>query len=62
MRELYASKGFICEEIVVDHSSPSSLLEALFLGYGFATSLATSRKVDPYTTPFIQEFKKRINS
>ncbi len=61
MRELYASKGFTCEEIVVDHSSPSSLLEALFLGYGFATSLAIKRNVDPYATPFIQEFKKIMN-
>lgn len=58
MRELYASKGFTCEEILVDHSSPSSLLEALFLGYSFATALAISRNVNPYTTPFIQEFKK----
>lgn len=57
MRELYSAKGFTCEEIVVDHSSISSLLDALFLGYSFATELAIERGVAPYTTPFIQEFK-----
>ncbi len=62
MRELYSSKGFTCEEILVDHSSPSSLLEVLFLGYAFATSLAINRNVHPYTTPFIQEFKKIMNT
>lgn len=62
MRELYEARGFICEEIIVDHSSPSSLLDALFLGYAFATSLATLRDVNPYTTPFIQEFKKRMSN
>lgn len=58
MKDLYSSKGFVCEEILVDHSYPSSLLEALFLGYSFATALAIHRNVNPYSTPFIQEFKK----
>lgn len=57
MKELYSAKGFTCEEIVVDHSSISSLLDALFLGYSFATELAIGRGIAPYTTPFIQEFK-----
>lgn len=60
MRELYGAQGFVCEEILVDHSSPSSLLDALFLGYSFATALAINRGVNPYTTPFIQEFKKKM--
>jgi glucose/mannose-6-phosphate isomerase len=62
MMSLYSSKGFACEEILIDHSSPSSLLESLFLGYAFATALAINRNVDPYTTPFIQEFKKIMNT
>ncbi len=61
MRELYSARGFTCEEILVDHSSPSSLLDALFLGYAFATALAINRGVDPYATPFIQEFKNKIS-
>lgn len=60
MQKLYQSYGFVCEEIVVDHSSRSMVLEALFLGYAFATHLALERGVDPYSTPFIAEFKKDI--
>lgn len=61
MKELYSMRNFICEEIIVDHTSPLSLLESLFFGYAFATMLAINRGVDPYATPFIAEFKKQLS-
>lgn len=60
MNELYRDKGFISILASVDHTSIEEIFEAVLTGYFLATFLAIAKNVDPYGTPLIQEFKKKI--
>ena len=60
MNDLYDAKGFTSISASVNHTSISEIFEAIITGYFLATYLALAKKVDPYSTPLIQEFKKKI--
>lgn len=60
MTSLYEEKGFTCVEATIDHTSIQEVFEAVITGYFLATYLALAKKINPYTTPLIQEFKKKI--
>lgn len=60
MEELYREKYFSISTITTDHTNPKHILETLLTGYFMATYLALNNQVEPYKTPFIQLFKKKM--
>lgn len=60
MEELYKEKSFRVATITTDHTNPKQILETLLTGYFMATYLALNNQVEPYKTPFIQLFKKKM--
>jgi glucose/mannose-6-phosphate isomerase len=60
MTNLYQEEGFKVTTVPCDHTSIPSLFELILTGYYAATYLAVHNKVEPYTTPLIQEFKRRM--
>ena len=60
MESLYKEKGFVVFTHSVNHTDIFSVLESILVGYFMATHMATAKDIDPYTTPLIAEFKKRM--
>ena len=60
MDELYKAREFITETILSDHTNILSIFEAVLTGYYMATHMAIKKGIDPYVTPLIQEFKKKM--
>jgi glucose/mannose-6-phosphate isomerase len=60
MESVYNDRGFTVTSATIDHTSISDMFELIITGYYFATHIAINKNVDPYTTPLIQEFKKKI--
>jgi hypothetical protein len=60
MTNLYQEEGFKVVSLPCDHISIPSIFELILTGYYAATYLAINNKVEPYATPLIQEFKRRM--
>ena len=58
MKDLYTSQGFTVVDIHQDSTNITEIFEVILTGYYLSTYLAIAKNVDPYKTPFIQEFKK----
>jgi bifunctional phosphoglucose/phosphomannose isomerase len=61
MEEMYTGKGFTLKAITADHTDILKILEVILTGYYMATAMATAKNIDPYKTPFIAEFKKKMS-
>ncbi len=57
MQSLYGTRRFVIEVIEKDTTNITEVFEAILTGYFLATYLAQKKNVDPYKTPFVQEFK-----
>jgi hypothetical protein len=60
MEEIYKEQNFVVESIEGDHTNMLSIFELILTGYFMATFLALQKNINPYTTPLIQDFKKRM--
>jgi len=60
MKTMYTEQNFTVVHTVSDHTNISAVFELIITGYYMATFMAIAKDVDPYTTPFIGEFKKKI--
>ncbi len=60
MSELYKSKGFTLSTLETDHTDIFQILECIVIGYYMATYMAINKNIDPYKTPFIATFKKKL--
>jgi bifunctional phosphoglucose/phosphomannose isomerase len=60
MNNLAAENGFTSEVVHGDHTDTLSIFETVITGYFMATFLALKKDINPYTTPLIAEFKKRM--
>ena len=60
MNTLYKERGFVVETIVSNHTDILSIFEVILTGYYMATYMALAKNIDPYKTPFIAEFKKKL--
>lgn len=58
MKDLYTSSGFTVTNIHKDSTNITDIFEVILTGYYLSTYLAIAKNIDPYKTPFIQEFKK----
>lgn len=61
MRQMYEERGFKVETIACNHTNPTEVFTLILNGYYMATYMAIDKGVDPYKTPFIAEFKKRLS-
>jgi len=60
MKTMYTEQNFTVTHSVTDHTNITAIFELIITGYYMATFMAIAKDVDPYTTPFIGEFKKRL--
>ncbi len=60
MESMYKERGFICSELQTDHTDIQQIFTLIITGYYMATYMAFQKNIDPYKTPFIAEFKKRM--
>lgn len=60
MKELYTARGFTLSTLETNHTDIFQVLECIIIGYYMATYMAIDKNIDPYTTPFIAEFKKKL--
>jgi hypothetical protein len=57
---MYREKGFTLSTLHTDHTDILKIFELILTGYYMATYMAITKNIDPYKTPFIAEFKKRL--
>ncbi len=62
MESMYQEKGFTLTTLRTDHTDILKIFELTLTGYYMATYMAIAKNVDPYATPFIAEFKKRLTA
>ena len=60
METMYTEKGFISSKITSDHTDILKVFEMILTGYYMATYMAIAKNVNPYATPFIAAFKKKL--
>ena len=60
METLYTEQGFTIKTLTGNHTDILSVFELVITGYFMATFLAIDKGIDPYATPLIAEFKKRM--
>lgn len=60
MSTLYGEKGFVASTLQSNHTDTLNVFEVVLTGYFMATYMAIARNVDPYKTPLVAEFKKRL--
>lgn len=60
MHDLLTEHGFSVQHYEANHTDILSIFETVLIGYYMATFMAINKKIDPYTTPLIAEFKKRM--
>ena len=60
MESMYQEKGFTLTTLHTDHTDILKIFELIVTGYYMATYMALTKNVDPYKTPFITAFKKRL--
>lgn len=60
METLYTEKSFVTQTLLANHTDILSIFEVVLTGYYMATYMAINKSVNPYTTPLIAEFKKRM--
>lgn len=60
METMYKERGFTTSTIVINHTDILESFSLIIAGYYMATYMAKEKNLDPYKTPFIAEFKKRI--
>ena len=60
MKNLFTARDFTVESIEKDSTNMVDTFQVILTGYFLATYLALARDIDPYKTPFIQEFKKKM--
>ena len=60
MERMYKEKGFISSNLTSDHTDVLKVFEMILTGYYMATYMAIAKNIDPYTTPFIAAFKKKL--
>lgn len=60
METMYKEQGFIVKIINTNHTDIVQVFVLILTGYYMATYMALAKNVDPYKTPFIAEFKKRL--
>jgi glucose/mannose-6-phosphate isomerase len=60
MNELYKGRGFTLSTLETDHTDIFQVLECIIIGYYMATYMAINKNIDPYKTPFIATFKKKL--
>ncbi len=58
MKDLYEKRGFVVIHKSKDSTNITEVFNSILSGYYAATYLAIAKNIDPYKTPFIQEFKK----
>lgn len=62
MESMYQEKGFTLTTLHTDHTDSLKIFELILTGYYMATYMATAKNIDPYATPFIAAFKKRLTA
>ena len=62
MGSMYQEKGFTLTTLHTDHTDILKIFELILTGYYMATYMAIAKNIDPYKTPFIAEFKKRLTA
>ena len=62
MESMYTEKGFVLSTLPTDHTDILKIFELVLTGYYMATYMAVAKNIDPYTTPFIAEFKKHLTA
>jgi glucose/mannose-6-phosphate isomerase len=62
METMYQEKGFTLTTLHTDHTDILKIFELILTGYYMATYMAIAKNIDPYKTPFIAEFKKRLTA
>ncbi len=60
MQQMYEERGFVVSTISINHTDISDIFTLILTGYYMATYTALTKNIDPYKTPFIAEFKKRL--
>ena len=60
MKTLYEERGFVTSTLPSNHTEALSIFETLLTGYFMATYMAIAKNIDPYTTPLVALFKKRM--
>ena len=60
MKTLYEERGFTTFTLPSNHTDMLSIFETLLTGYFMATYMALAKNIDPYTTPLIALFKKKL--
>ncbi len=60
MEEMYNSRGFTVSLSKTDHTDILQIFTLIITGYYMATYMAITKGINPYTTPFIAEFKKKL--
>lgn len=61
MESLYKERGFEVSVFPVNHTDILQVFEMILIGYYMATYIALARNIDPYQTPFIATFKKKLS-
>lgn len=62
METMYQEKGFTLSTLTMNHTDILQVLETILTGYYMATYMAITKKIDPYTTPFIAAFKNKLSA
>ncbi len=62
METMYQEKGFMVTTLHTNHTDILKIFELILTGYYMATYMAIAKNIDPYKTPFIAEFKKRLTA
>jgi glucose/mannose-6-phosphate isomerase len=62
MESMYQEKGFMVTALHTDHTDILKIFELILTGYYMATYMAIAKNINPYKTPFIAEFKKRLTA
>lgn len=60
METMYEERGFVHSGLQTDHTDIQQIFTLIITGYYMATYMALQKNIDPYKTPFIAEFKKRM--